>query len=1246
MSNTASPDIPANLHPYLDEIAQRLLSRHAAIMVGSGFSRNASPDFPDWPQLGDCFYKKLHGETPGPDKNYLNVPTLAHEVEAAFGRPALDRILHDAIPDLAYAPSPLHVQLLKLPWSDVFTTNYDTLLERARSSITSQRYEVVVKPEDLGHSTKPRIVKLHGSFPSDRLIVTEEDYRRYPDKFAPFVNTVRQALLEHTLCLIGFSSHDPNFLQWIGWIHDKLGYENAPKIYLVGLLSLSQSQKTLLERRNIVPVDMSECPGIGEDHYKALERFLDHLQSTTIEDSLEWPTAAVTQASQDGAAEPSALVRNWKEQRLSYPGWVIVPEDRRRPLWRETNRWTRDLPAVDSFTGFVDLEFAFELTWRMEKCLCPLLDTQVPFLEATLDRYLSFADFGTPLGSLSPSPNDMKARELTRHEVRDMLHHLLLAMMRHYREEGLLDKWRDACLKIENAKTTLSPEHTAHFHYERALFALFALNLPDLKTRLSEWPDNDSLSLWNAKKAGLLAEIGQVDEARSILEHALETIRSRLNLTPTTTDYSLISQESFVMFMLFCAQQPLRFTSDNQVKRQEALRKQFSERWHALRQYKCDPWNEREVFERALDRPPLDRPNVTVRPKFDIGQQVRTRHFGNWDNEALVAYSFLRFCEDVGLPFRTPGHIIATTSAAGALSRIANYSPSWAMATLVRIGDTQVVDRIFNRAALARMDVASVDNLAALYMKALEFAVADIRTGDRLRDVNFGIVLASVVPEILSRLCCKCSKGVKDSLVDFLIGVYQSEQRSNYRGIRELIERLLESFPVVQRANLIPRLLDFPILSDHNAIDEQEYVNPFEVLDLERDSVSVQPKIADETFDQFIERASSDNPRGRGWALLTLGTLHSLGLLGAMRTEQFANALWGQLDDDGLPSGTNFLRHAFLTLPHPTEVEPVALFKKYVQRSRFPIQNSATEIRIGMGTHIPLCSEICRASKYLEWSDDETHFIAHRLVEWWEADKKYLRFEGVDDTRPFGSIADQFKKRFSDLVDTLVALITPRLNPTDGSTMRKTLRRVAHELSDYGIPAVRLEVACLHIFPEWRDRVFQRIEDGIASSTEDTVIDALRAVSVVSQKQEADAQDAEKEYLIRLLRGAGHVVRWRREKGLPLAIAIVADVTGRHPWTFIDDIERSVLLGLQCMIVDTGVHARSRPILDTDGDGLNVSTKLTVRREAARLAYTLFEHYANKGKAVPDAIREWQAICRSDDEFAEIRNQWLGRSSA
>ena len=153
------------------------------------------------PNSGIYFYEKIHGRKPDNQSKYLNVLKLADEVQAAFGRPALDQILRNAIPDDDYEPSsPLHKKLLTLPWSDVFTTNYDTLLERARNAVTSKRYEVVVNKEDLINSERPRIVKLHGSFSSDpRFIITEEDYRCYPENFAPFVNTVRQALLENTL---------------------------------------------------------------------------------------------------------------------------------------------------------------------------------------------------------------------------------------------------------------------------------------------------------------------------------------------------------------------------------------------------------------------------------------------------------------------------------------------------------------------------------------------------------------------------------------------------------------------------------------------------------------------------------------------------------------------------------------------------------------------------------------------------------------------------------------------------------------------------------------------------------------------------------------------------------------------------------------------------------------------------------------------------------------------------------------
>lgn len=72
----------------------------------------------------------------------------------------------------------------------------------------------------------------------------------------------------------------------------------------------------------------------------------------------------------------SKLLQTWKKQRRLYPGWVIVPEDRRSELWLYTEKWLSYLPTGDDLPSLVDLEFAFELNWRMEKCLCPILDNQ------------------------------------------------------------------------------------------------------------------------------------------------------------------------------------------------------------------------------------------------------------------------------------------------------------------------------------------------------------------------------------------------------------------------------------------------------------------------------------------------------------------------------------------------------------------------------------------------------------------------------------------------------------------------------------------------------------------------------------------------------------------------------------------------------------------------------------------------------------------------------------------------------
>ena len=87
---------------YIHEIAERLWSGHAAIMVGAGFSKNAKPnsascpEFPGWSQLGDLFYEKIHRRKPSTQIKSHCVPKLAKMVQDKFDRPVLNRILRKA----------------------------------------------------------------------------------------------------------------------------------------------------------------------------------------------------------------------------------------------------------------------------------------------------------------------------------------------------------------------------------------------------------------------------------------------------------------------------------------------------------------------------------------------------------------------------------------------------------------------------------------------------------------------------------------------------------------------------------------------------------------------------------------------------------------------------------------------------------------------------------------------------------------------------------------------------------------------------------------------------------------------------------------------------------------------------------------------------------------------------------------------------------------------------------------------
>ncbi|WP_206020125.1 anti-phage defense-associated sirtuin Dsr2 [Pseudomaricurvus alkylphenolicus] len=1215
-------DFPENVLPHLNEVSTRLWSGHAAIMVGAGFSRNATPkshgtkSFPDWNNLGELFLQKTRGKGVD-DYRFLNVLKLADEVQASLGRPALHQIIREAIPDEEYEPSELHIKLLELPWSDVLTTNYDTLLERSRTKVTTNKFDLVVRKEDLIYSEKPRIIKLHGSFPSvEPFIVTEEDYRRYPFDFAPFVNTVQQTLLENTLCLIGFSGDDPNFLRWIGWIRDNLGSDSSPKIYLVGVLNLSRAQENLLEQYNIVPIDMSEVSEIGQDHYKGIEAFLDFCQSRKeAEDKLAWPIGETSYSldyNDKSKTKESGLIdiiRAWRGQREDYPGWLIVPEDRRSSLWRHTKNWSGCIKTEDELPSIVRLSFFYELLWRFEKCLVPIFSDNVEHVERVINELVPLFVDETKVDM--QTENDLKRLDLQPWQARDAISFIILCLTRHYREEGELEKWQESISLAERFSST--QDDACKVIYERILYSLFALDYCSAKRELSSWDVHENQPYWLTKKSALLAEFGDLDEAEKLLEAALRSVRSKLNLRPIRTDYTLVSQESYILVILRYIRLGISWRKG---KFSNEDRDKYSDRWNSLKQYKCDPWIELNLFESALSSEPAETPRVKVTKSFDLGRVNTNKNYGVENAEALIAYQYLKFIEEVGIPYNIPGTTFGKIGASGSAKRLQQYAPYWIVATIVRAGDKKFVDLAYNRASIHKKKVQEVDNLICKYIDVLREVLESKAFG------NWAEILKKVLPEITSRLFCKCSLRSKIKAIEYLEDLYCIEPKSGYEGVRHFVDRLVASLSEEEMMECIPKLLDVCYRSELHPVAGSEFINPLSRLrevDIRRVSKRSYPEIDSEKFEELSDFLNSSSEANRLWSSCSLMKLHELGLLNQKQEDDFIVGLWSKLDQSGFPSGTGFYRFAFLGDLESPGINATELMKNHILSTPLPLQKLEKGSRVALNEGaIDICNETMGASNKLSWTREEVCRLFDIYVEWWDADKSFLAHDSQE-------IANEFKLRFSNLSGVLDVSIS-NVFPVDDELRTESLVRLISEMDEFLVPTCRIKSAFFDFIEVGAESLIFQIEAAITGMQEEHLHDGFFAVELLACRNDNESLE-----MVRAVkRLLGNCLVYRRRETIIRAMNLLRWLLRNPDFTLSAELERSMLFCLGQLISDTGPNSKVYDFIDS----------LEVRVSAAKLAYECSIYYIESDQSVPNVVGEWEIIASDSSEFSEVRNAW------
>jgi hypothetical protein len=800
--------------PALKQLARALWHngsiRGAALMVGAGFSKNAilqAPDTrepPSWDELLNELVAQLY-----PTDNFSapkDALRIAEEYRTYFGQATLDGFIRTRFTDRAWLPGPLHLQALNLPWSDVLTTNWDTLLERTADEVTDYIYEVVRTEADIAHARSPRIIKLHGTLgDKDLLIFAAEDYRTYPARHAAFVNLARQIFIENDLCLLGFSGNDPNFLEWSGWVRDQLSGQ-ARRIYTVGCFNLSASARKYMEARNISPIDFA--PLVAQLPKKkrygaATKMFLEALRGEQPPAPDDWKQHAPAEyprqinrfferARNDEAFAAEALkdtARLLRDDRESYPGWLVCPREQRRGAHYGYGEWAIFKPPVlarvePSERAWILSEFLWRYTISFYDLPLMFRDALVAIMEeshvAIEPRYrLKFA----------------------------------IALIRDARMEGNdgnLERWG----VIVDAEADADAAERMEAQYQRCLRLRDQLDLGALARALNALTSDDPL--WLLRQAGLYAEVGEYVKANKLIKDAAAEFEKA---------HRLNRHSLWIRSCLAWASWLNRVAAMGNFPRPREL-----PRAREFRNLKIDPVGELEALEDGANemRRKEQEDDAAIIPLFDAGSYrpgTPKAQAQPGDQGFLYLHELDQLMEWTGAPMRINNVNVAAEAASSIMKVTQHHSIRWyiwLLRTLHSHSDNLFV-RYFGRIAIAQLPRDLADKLRHSLTDSTAFWRS--RTAlrfheDNANDRSIAINRLRLTVTTLSHMTVRMT--VDETVQAFRLGVEIAEDALSHRwaveAAGELAKYALQGMPVDRQASMTFDVINFPLATERGVI--------------------------------------------------------------------------------------------------------------------------------------------------------------------------------------------------------------------------------------------------------------------------------------------------------------------------------------------------------------------------------------------------------------------------------------------
>lgn len=1057
-------------------------------MVGAGFSRNAAqihegaPQFPLWSDLARYLSTRLRPNSNRVEYDFLKLGQL---YEAAFGREALCNVIRDFIPDLVHSPGEIHLKLLNLPWKDVFSVNYDTLLERSSENPDVKRaYQIIRQEIDLLGSISPRIVKLHGTLPSyEPFILTEEDYRCYPDTHPGMVNTVRQSMVESSLLLLGFSGNDPNFKSWLGWIRDRYN-KRAPILYLCGVFDEDSVERSYYEALGVKIINMSFLTSRDNNpHGKASELLLDFLSTGNSGPILTWPyqeqrRTSLTRMAQDisiptklekepvlawsfvgtGAEkkfEPNlqvqveSVVRSWKHNRKLYPGWLIMPEEERLSLAQATTQWYHALGEyIQDLDNNVGLEALSELCWRLKLYGEAVIGTY----SYTWSKWLR----GIPYNELS--------------EIHRVYYQsIAFSLLTRAREDGDDIEWQFWSSWLESTLTL--QEDRNRLEHERVLVALGRQDFEEITQCLRRWKAIPGAHFLNTRKAGHLAEIGNREEATLLAKASLDSYRRARRLMPESIQ--LESEQAWTAFLLDEIERSNPLQAD-------PLSTPYSY-WASLEANKHNPrtiLNERGNTLLNTQNKSYLTHTVTTRIDELNGYQIESKSTSFGSNNSLNStFSYMRIFDEVyplcvlGVPWDEPELTVACEVLAAA-------SPAWARSTVIRSSSSTVTVQFYDSPRLGMLATEDADRLTQISAQHLIRFYSDLLSlyGDYIQHIPLERSCKQALSQLKVLSCRQSSTGIECALsaLSACLKSQTSKVTNRYfidNDVISVFKEYIRLLDLPQLSPILDLLLAYQVEFDSYQLNKglhppQNYYSCWATLANRLLHENYKSKGINSLlhFDAYLSHIifCLENNIHRESNALIIYVFHLLGWIKEEHMHRVGNVIWNaRAAGSLLPMEIGLEVHALLELPSPSYIDPYEAVRDWlkdlkIDRVRVASIDEHGDIAYGVSSK-RLYSSKLNALIYLSARTYSHHHfftlgfiesLTSQLFDWWNDEKSYLQ------KRSF--ISDNFEAAFALLCKTLAYVVIRNDN------RKKTLSKIESlqiEMKAFGIDTRLLELA-------------------------------------------------------------------------------------------------------------------------------------------------------------------------------------------